>query len=172
MINVLRATALALLVLAAHGVLVVHGAGAAEIVRRSESAQSPILQSVTIPPGSEIVMLSGVTPAPIDPTKKPDSIASYGDTKTQTISAFEKIKSTLQGLGYSLSDIVRITVYVAGDLKLGGKMDFASMIDVYKTYFGTPSNKNLTARTTVQVAALGSPFFLVEFEVTAAKAPK
>ena len=162
----LRTTLLALTICAAST------AGAAEIVRRSETPQSPILQSAVIPPGSEIVMLSGISATLIDPSKKPDSIASYGDTKTQSISCFEKLKSTLQGLGYSLSDVVRITAYVAGDPKLNGKMDFAGMNDAYKMYFGSAMNKNATTRTTVQVAALGSPYFLVEFEVTAAKAPK
>jgi enamine deaminase RidA (YjgF/YER057c/UK114 family) len=36
-------------------------------------------------------------------------------------------------------------------------------------FFGTPAQPNIVARTTVQVAALANPGFLVEVEATAAK---
>lgn len=145
--------------------------GAAPIIRHVNPPPALILGGVTLPAGAEIVMLSGQLASPIDPAKT-DSIAAYGDTRTQTISTFNKIKAALAKVGYSMSDVVKLTVFVAGDPKLGGKMDFTGFNDGYKQFFGTPDNPNLVARSTVQVAALAGPNFLVEIEATAAKAPR
>jgi 2-iminobutanoate/2-iminopropanoate deaminase len=68
-----------------------------------------------------------------------------------------------------MSDVIKLTVFVAGDPKLGGKMDFAGMNDGFKQFFGTADNPGTVARSTVQVAALAGPAFLVEIEATAAK---
>ena len=42
----------------------------------------------------------------------------------------------------------------------------------FKMFFGTPENPGTVARSTIQVAALAGPAFLVEIEATAAKMPK
>ena len=144
-------------------------ASAAEIVRHTNPPPAIILGGVTIPPGAEIVMLSGMLADPIVPGKT-DSIEAFGDTKTQATSTFTKMKAALAKLGYSMSDVVKLTVFVAGDPKLGGKMDFTGFNDAYKMFFGTAENPNLVARSTVQVAALAGPNFLIEIEATAAKA--
>ena len=132
-----------------------------------------ILQSVTVKPGATTLYLSGQLAAPVDPTKKVPpaqlTIADFGDTKTQTISVLNKIKAILKEHGYEMSDIIKLTVFVAGDPKLGGKMDFAGMNDGFKQFFGTADNPGTVARSTVQVAALAGPAFLVEIEATAAK---
>ncbi len=146
-------------------------ASAAPIVRHTNPPPAIILGGVTIPPGAEMVLLSGQLASPIDPAKTA-TIDDFGDTKTQTVSTFNKIKAALAKLGYSMSDIVKLTVFVAGDPKLGGKMDFAGFNAGYKEFFGTPENPNLVARSTVQVAALAGPNFLIEIEAIAAKAPK
>lgn len=141
---------------------------AAEIIRHNNPPPAIILGSVTLPSGAEIVLVSGQLAAPIDPGKT-DSIEAYGDTKTQTISVLNKIKIMLARQGYAMSDIVKLTVFVAGDPKLGGKMDFAGFNDGYKLFFGTAENPNLVTRSTVQVAALAGPSFLIEIEAIAAK---
>jgi enamine deaminase RidA (YjgF/YER057c/UK114 family) len=146
-------------------------ASAAPIVRHTNPPPAFILNGVTIPPGAEMVLLSGQLASPIDPAKAA-TMDDFGDTKTQTVSTFTKIKAALAKLGYSMSDIVKLTVFVAGDPKLGGKMDFAGFNAGYKEFFGTPENPNLVARSTVQVAALAGPNFLIEIEAIAAKAPK
>ncbi|NTA84854.1 endonuclease [Agrobacterium tumefaciens] len=153
------------------GMLVQAPALAGEIVRHPNPPPAIILNSVTIPAGVETVMLSGALAAPIDPAKT-DSFEAFGDTKTQTLSTFARIKASLEKLGYRMSDIVKLTVFVAGDPKLGGKMDFAGFNEGYRQYFGTADNPNLVARSTVQVAALAGPYFLVEIEATAAKSTK
>jgi enamine deaminase RidA (YjgF/YER057c/UK114 family) len=153
------------------GMLVQGPAQAEEIVRHPNPPPALILNGVTIPAGAEMVMLSGALAAPIDPART-DSFEAFGDTKTQTLSTFARIKASLEKLGYKMTDIVKLTVFVAGDPKLGGKMDFAGFDEGYRRYFGTADNPNLVARSTVQVAALAGPYFLVEIEATAAKSTK
>lgn len=138
------------------------------IVRHTNPPPAIILGGVTVPPGAEILMLSGQLASPIDPAKT-EGIEAYGDTKTQTISTFRKIEAALAKQGYAMSDVIKLTVFVVGDPKLGGKMDFAGFNAGYREFFGTAANPNLVARSTVQVAALAGPQFLIEIEATAAK---
>jgi len=145
-------------------------ASAAPIVRHTNPPPALILGGVTIPPGAELVLLSGQVASPISPAKTA-TMDDFGDTRTQTISTFSKMKAALAKLGYSMSDVVKLTAFVAGDPKMGGKMDFAGFNAGYKEFFGTSENPNLVARSTVQVAGLASPNFLVEIEAVAAKAP-
>lgn len=163
---VLGATSL----LGALGLFTAHSAGAAEITRHTVP-NAIIHQSVVIPAGSETLLLSGIVPGPITEGKT-DSFEAFGNTKTQTISVLERIKAALSARGYAMSDVVKLTVFLVGDPALGGKMDFAGMNEAYRMYFGSADNKNLVARSTVQVAALAAPYYLVEIEATAAKAPK
>lgn len=145
-------------------------AHAGEIVRHANAAPAIILEGVTIPAGAEMVILSGAVPDPIT-AGKADSFEAFGDTKTQTISTFTKIKASLAKAGYAMSDIVKLTAFVNGDPKMGGKMDFAGFNEGYRQFFGTAENPNLVARSTVQVAGLAGPYFLIEIEAIAAKAP-
>jgi 2-iminobutanoate/2-iminopropanoate deaminase len=147
-------------------------ANAAEINRITNPPPALILGGVILPPGSELFLLSGQLASPIDSSKPATSIEAFGDTKTQTISTFNKIKAALEKQGYSMKDVVKLTVFVAGDPKLGGKMDFAGFNEGYKQFFGTAENPNLVARSTVQVAALAGPNFLIEIEAIAAKPGK
>lgn len=149
-------------------------AAAQDITRFKSPGPALILQGVWVPPGAETLYLSGQLASPIDPSKPPSSppaIGDFGDTKTQTISTLNKIKDILASHGYKMSDIIKLTVFVAGDPKLDGKMDFAGMNEGFKLFFGTAENPNTVARSTVQVAALAGPAFLVEIEATAAKMP-
>jgi enamine deaminase RidA (YjgF/YER057c/UK114 family) len=150
---------------------------AAEIARFKAAGPTPslILQGALVPAGAETFYLSGQLASPIDPAKPMSAsltIEDFGDTKTQTVSILTKIKGLLASHGYAMSDVIKMTVFVAGDPKLGGKMDFAGMNEGYKQFFGTTENPNVVARSTIQVAALAAPWALVEIEVTAAKMPK
>ncbi len=164
-----RATLLAAALLA----MPATSAMAQTVEKHANTPAGLILQSVTVKPGATTLYLSGQLAAPLDPAKKVPpaqlTIADFGDTKTQTISVLNKIKAILKEHGYAMSDIVKLTVFVAGDPKLGGKMDFAGMNDGFKQFFGTPDNPGTVARSTVQVAALAGPAFLVEIEATAAR---
>ena len=148
-------------------------AAAQTVVKHASTPAGLILQSVTVKPGATTLYLSGQLAAPLDPTKKVPpaqlTIADFGDTKTQTLSVLTKIKAILTEHGFAMGDVIKLTVFVAGDPKLGGKMDFAGMNDGFKQFFGTADNPTTVARSTVQVAALAGPAFLVEIEATAAK---
>jgi enamine deaminase RidA (YjgF/YER057c/UK114 family) len=147
-------------------------ADAAEINRIGNTPQANILTGVIVPPGAEVFHLSGQLASPIDPSRPATSVADFGDTKTQTISIFNKIKAILAAQGYAMSDIFKLTVFVTAAPNMEGKMDFAGFNAGYREFFGTAENPNKVARSTVQVAGLAGPNFLIEIEATAAKMPK
>lgn len=158
---------------AASGVATGAAAQTGAVTRHANTPPGLILQGVTVKPGATTLYLSGQLAALLDPANKkpPAQLTSddYGDTKTQTVSILNKIKGILAARGFAMSDVIKMTVFVAGDPKLGGEMDFAGMNDGFKQFFGTAENPNTVARSTVQVAALAGPAYLVEIEVTAAK---
>jgi len=158
-----------LVALAVSAPLVLAGAQVIEIKRVKNATPSPILTGVVVPAGTSLFYLSGQVPVAADKTKPAESIEAYGDTKTQTISVFTKIKGLLADQGLALGDVVKLTVYLVGDPKNGGKLDFKGFSEAYAQFFGTTAQPNIVARTTVQVAALANPGFLVEVEATAAK---
>jgi 2-iminobutanoate/2-iminopropanoate deaminase len=142
---------------------------AAEVTRHAGAAQSPILAGVTLSPNTTLVILSGQVPAPMIASGPADSVETYGDTKTQATSVFKKIDGLLAQQGLGLKDVVKLTVFLAGDAKLGGKLDFKGFGEAYAQFFGTAQQPNKVARSVVQVVALANPGFLVEIEATAAK---
>lgn len=137
----------------------------AEVTRIKGGAGAVILQGALVPASAEVFYLSGQLASPVDPAKPTE----WGDTKTQTISILTKIKGILEAKGYKMSDVFKMTIFAGGDPKLGGKMDFPSINEGFKMFFGTTENPNTVARSTVQVAALASPSALLEIEVIAAK---
>lgn len=146
-----------------------HSAQAADIVRHSNNGNFPIARAVEVPAGKTIYFHSGMTPAPLDPKAKPGTPEYWGDTKAQTLSVFGRIKESLDKLGLGFGDVVAMTVYLVGDPAKQGRMDFEGMMAAYTQFFGTPSQSNLPARSTVQVAGLVAPGMLVEIEVQLAK---
>ncbi|WP_136162821.1 RidA family protein [Sphingomonas flavalba] len=143
------------------------GAQAQAIERHAKPAPSLILDAVTVPAQAEMLYLSGQVATPADPAAS--GAARFGDTRTQTISVLNRIKAVLAARGYEMADIVRLTVYLVGDPKLGGRMDFDGMNEGFRQFFGSADNPNSVARSTVQVAALAGPEYLVEIEATAAR---
>jgi len=156
--------------------LLAHASGAAaQVTKYPNTPPGLILQSVSVGAKSEILFLSGQLASPLDPAKPPSAsmtVADYGDTKTQTISTLTKIKTILASHGYAMADVIKLTVFVAAAPDMEGKMDFAGMNAGFKTFFGTPDNPGTVARSTIQVAALAGPAYLVEIEATAAKPAK
>jgi enamine deaminase RidA (YjgF/YER057c/UK114 family) len=140
-----------------------------EVIRhKPANSNFPIATAVEVPAGRTVVYVSGQVPAAIDPAAVGENIA-YGDTKTQTISVMNKIKAVLEGMNLKMGDVVKMQVFLAGDPAKGGKMDFAGFMEGYSMYFGTAEQPNLPARSTMQVAALVNPAYLVEIEVTAVR---
>lgn len=145
----------------------------AQVTRIKRNPAALILDAAKVTAGADMLYISGQLPSPVDP-KMPmtevTSIEQMGDTKAQTISCLEKIKSILESQGYTMADLVKISLFVAADPKLG-KLDFAGANEGFKAFFGTAENPTTVARSTFQVAALVGPYFLIEIEAIAAKAP-
>jgi 2-iminobutanoate/2-iminopropanoate deaminase len=160
-----KLVASSLLALAALGATAAPAAG---IVRNTLPATNGkparILESAEVPPGATTLYVSGQLGSPLDPAKPTE----FGDTKTQAMSALTKIKGILEKRGYAMSDIVKMTLFLAPDPKLG-KMDFDGVNAAFETFFNVPANPNTVARSAIQVGALAGPNFLVEIEVIAAK---
>ena len=149
---------------------VVASASAAEVVRHKiPNSDFPIAQAVEVPAGMTTVYVSGAL-ASVDNEKAPKgSIESYGDTKTQTISAFKSIEKTLTSMDLKMGDVVKMQVFLVGDPSQDGKMDFKGFMEGYTQFFGTKEQPNLPARSVFQVASLAGPGNLVEIEVIAAR---
>ena len=158
----------------AFGLLAVSAAGPAwaqNVVRLPlQGSDFPISAAVTVKAGTDLVFLSGALPPAVNKTAPKGSTAVYGgDTAAQTIGSLGVIQASLARLGLGLGDIIKMTVFLAGDPAKDNKMDFAGLMAGYKKFFGTPGQPNLPARSAVQVAALAAPGALVEIEVIAAK---
>jgi enamine deaminase RidA (YjgF/YER057c/UK114 family) len=148
---------LALAMMAVCGAVATSATAAPEIVRGG-APKSPI---------SSIVVVKGVGGADIAYASGTPGAASAGDTKAQTIDSLTKLAATLKSQGFELGDVVMLRVFLVADPALGGKMDFAGMQAGYSQFFGTESQPNKPARTTVQIAGLASPGSLVEIEAQA-----
>ncbi|WP_129646763.1 RidA family protein [Peristeroidobacter agariperforans] len=154
--------------------LLASSANSAEVVRHPllGGSKFPIARAVEVPAGATIFFHSGTTPAPADPKARAGTAAYWGDTRTQALSTFAKIKESLDQLGLGFGDVVAMTVYLVGDPAKGGRMDFDGFMAAYSQFFGTAEQPNLPARSTVQVAGLVQPGMMVEVEVHLVKRGK
>lgn len=147
------------------------GAGEVERIRRNPDAL--ILDAARVNAGADVIYVSGQLASPLDPAKsmmEVTSLEEMGDTRTQTVSVLGKIKAILEGQGFSMGDVVKLTLFVAADPRTG-RMDFAGVNEGFRAFFGTAENPETVARSTFQVAALVGPHFLIEIEAIAARAP-
>ena len=144
-------------------------AQSSEIVRHKiPGSDFPIAQAVSLPPGTTIHFISGQVPPSVNKGADQNSLAAFGDTKTQTVGVLNKIKDILKGMGLSMGDVVKMQVFLVGDPSKNGKADVAGFMEGYTQFFGGPQ-PNLPARAVFQVAGLSNPGWLVEIEVVAAK---
>ena len=148
--------------------LLVSGAEAQE-VRRVGPPQSPIMGSVELPPGARTVYVSGTVPEVADASAPQGSAQRYGDTATQTRSVLRRIEAQLREHQMTLGDVVMMRVFLVRP-QGAQAMDFAGMMSAYREFFGTAAQPNRPARSTMEVAGLVDPGWLVEIEVTAARA--
>ena len=144
---------------------------AADVVRYPLLGGStfPIARAVEVPAGKTIIFHSGTTPAPLDPKAEPGTAAYWGDTKTQALSTFARIKESLDTMKLDFGNVAAMTVYLVGDPAKGGRMDFDGFMAAYTQFFGTKEQPNKPARSTFQVAALVAAGALLEIEVQAAR---
>ena len=139
----------------------------AQEMRRVGPPEFPIATSVELPAGSRLVYVSGTVPDVADPAAAQGSVQRYGDTVTQTRSVLRRIEAALREHGLTLGDVVMMRVFLVAPPG-SERMDFAGMMTAYREAFGTAAQPNRPARSTMQVAGLVDPGWLVEIEVTAA----
>jgi enamine deaminase RidA (YjgF/YER057c/UK114 family) len=132
--------------------------------------KSPIANGVW---AGDTLYLSGQLANPVTEADAAKGTAAvYGDTKTQAFSALTKIQALLKEQGLDMKDVVKMTVFLAGDPEKGGKLDFPGLQASYTQFFGTKDQPNKPARSAMQVAALAAPWALVEIEVIAIRSKK
>ena len=136
-------------------------------IRRMGAPDSPIMSSVEVPAGSRLIYVSGTVPDPVDADAPAGSAQRYGDTAAQTRSVLRKVEAQLRRHNLGLGDVVMMRVFLVAPPGQP-RMDFAGMMTAYREFFGTPTQPNRPARSTMQVAGLVDPGWLVEIEVTAA----
>lgn len=144
------------------------GSASAQGIVRQGAPDSPIAGSITLPADVRLTYVSGTVPDVAVPGAAAGSVERFGDTETQTRSVLVKIEATLRAQGLGLGDVVMMRVFLVAPP--GQKaMDFAGMMRGYKAMFGTAAQPLKPARSTMQVAGLVDPGWLVEIEVTAAR---
>jgi enamine deaminase RidA (YjgF/YER057c/UK114 family) len=137
-------------------------------VKRVGVGDFPISSSVEVPPGSRLVYVSGTVPAIADPEAAAGTVERFGDSEAQTRSILVKIDTELRKHGMTLGDVVMMRVFLVAPPGRDS-MDFAGMMRGYSAFFGTGQQPNKPARSTMEVAGLVDPGWLVEIEVTAAQ---
>jgi enamine deaminase RidA (YjgF/YER057c/UK114 family) len=115
-----------------------------------------ISSGVALPAGTSLYWMSGTPPG-----------APLGDMKSQSESILKKLDAGLHAQGLSLANVVYLRVYLVAD-KASGKVDFKGWFDAYAESFGTAANPVKPARSTIAVAGLVQPDWLIEIEAFAA----
>lgn len=168
--NLLSAVTLSAALLSAAIATAQEKPAAGEIVRHATPGSNfPIARAVEVPSGLTTVYVSGAVPPVADQAAAEGSPEAFGNTETQTVGVLKSIEATLKDLGLTMGDVVKMQVFLVGDPKMDGKMDFAGFMKGYTQFFGTEAQPNLPARSAMQVAALVNPSWLVEIEVTAVR---
>jgi len=167
--NLLTSRTIARTVAAALMAACLPACAAQDIVRHKiPGSDFPIALAVSIPPSATIHFISGQVPPVVDKAADGQTLAAFGNTKTQTVGVLNKIKDILAGMGLGMGDVVKMQVFIVGDPAKGGKGDVAGFMEGYTQFFGG-AQPNLPARAVFQVAALSNPGWLIEIEVVAAK---
>jgi 2-iminobutanoate/2-iminopropanoate deaminase len=117
---------------------------------------SSFSMAVRVPPGAELVFISGITARQKDGTLLADA-----DIDGQARLIFDNIKGILSEVGGTLDDIVKTTAYVRDAEQI------ERYRDVRNEYFGYEP----PASTIVEVSRLYDPRMLVEVEAIAAIVP-
>jgi enamine deaminase RidA (YjgF/YER057c/UK114 family) len=151
--------------------LALNGAATAqEVIRhRTPGSNFPIAAAVEVPAGKTIVFVSGMVPRVTNDQAPRNSIASFGDTKTQTVSVLQAIGESLARMNLSMKDVVKMQAFLVPDPAKDNRMDFAGFMEGYTQFFGTAEQPNLPSRSVMAVAGLVNPGWLVEIEVTAVR---
>ncbi|MGI4756322.1 MAG: RidA family protein [Janthinobacterium lividum] len=157
----------AILAVACTGAILAGGVAHAQVaVKHIQTEKSPIATAVW---AGDTLYVSGQLASPVTPADAAKGTpADYGDTKTQTASILNKVQAILKEQGLDMKDVVKCTVFMAADPKLG-KIDFPGLQASFTQFFGTAAQPNKPARSAFQVAGLVAPGYLLEIEVIAVR---
>lgn len=129
--------------------------------------QSPISGNVAVPANRTWLWISGTVPSMANPQAADGSRERWGDTQAQARSILKNLEGQLAAKGLSLKHVVYLRVYIAPDKFKNGQFDFPGWFAAYAEFFGTAANPTKTARSTIGVAQLVSPDWLIEIEAFA-----
>ena len=132
------------------------------------AANSPISAAVAVPAGQALLLTSGTVPPVVDDKAPAGSPERFGDTRTQGMGALRQIEAQLKKVGLGLKDVIYLRVYITADKTKEGKFDYPGWFEAYGQFFGTTENPVKPARSTVGVASLVNPDWLIEIEAVAA----
>src|SRR5436190_15480400 len=91
--------------------LLTTAASAQDIIRhRTPGSNFPIAAAVEIPAGKTTVYVSGMVPRVTNESAPRNSIASFGDTKAQTVSVLQAIEAALSRINLAMKDVVKMQV--------------------------------------------------------------
>jgi 2-iminobutanoate/2-iminopropanoate deaminase len=110
-------------------------------------------QAIEIDAQGKLLFISGLTSRDSD-----GNVIGEGDIKVQTETILENMKKVLEQVGGSMSDIVKVTVFIR-DMEM-----FKDIHEVRRRYFTEP----YPASSMVEVSRLVSPEHLIEIEAVAA----
>lgn len=133
----------------------------------SGAADSPISSAVAVPAGQAYYWTSGTVPPVTNPDAPPRTRDRYGDTETQAIGIFQRFETLLQEAGLSLNDVIYLRAYLVADPANNNEVDYQGWFDAYAQFFNNETNPTKVARSTVAVAGLVDPGWLIEVEAVA-----
>lgn len=110
-------------------------------------------QALVVPPGSRLVLIGGQNS--VDETGQ----LVPGDLGAQTTRALHNLRLCLDAAGAGIDDLVKVTIYIAGDL------DIMPGFEAWQNFAGQPTNPPLV--TGIKVVALNRPGVIVEIEAIA-----
>lgn len=110
------------------------------------------VHQIEVSGGGRMLFLAGQIGIALDGTVPPDPIAQLG-------LALENIVRNLEAAGFEITDLVKLTTYVVGEMDAPGRR--AQLDRVLGTH--------LTTSTLVYVAALASPDYKVEVDAWAVR---
>ena len=126
------------------------------------SEESSISSAVAVPAGRAQYWVSGTVPPQID--EDAEGVAAYGDMATQARGVFERIQTQLEEVGLGLGDVIYLRVYLVAE---EGEVDYSSFFEVYGEFFNNEENPVKVGRSTVAVAGLVLPGWLIEIDALA-----
>ncbi len=139
--------------------------GAPRNVTRYGTPASPILSAVAVPEDRAYFWTSGTVPPAINLDAPLRTRDRYGDTKTQATGILTRFQTLLAEGGLTLQDVVYLRVYLVNDPVLG-QVDYQGWFDAYAQFFNQ-GNVPKVARSTLAVAGLVDPGWLIEIEAVA-----